>query len=57
MIIFIDGKKFGIESKKTILEAARENEIYIPSLCDHSRLSPFSGCRLCIVEIKGRRGY
>ena len=53
----LNGKKVELQSKKTILEAARENGISIPSLCDFHRLSPFSGCRLCLVEIEGRRGY
>lgn len=39
------------------MEVARQNGVFIPSLCDHPRLAPFSGCRLCIVEVKGRRGY
>jgi formate dehydrogenase alpha subunit len=53
----LNGKKVELQGKKTILEAARENGISIPSLCDFHRLSPFSGCRLCLVEIEGRRGY
>lgn len=57
MKIFIDGKEIETEERKTILEAARENEIFIPSLCDHPRLQPFSGCRLCIVEIKGMKVF
>jgi len=57
MKITIDNKEIEVEGRKTILEVAREKEIFIPSLCDHSRLTPFTGCRLCIVEIKGRRGY
>jgi predicted molibdopterin-dependent oxidoreductase YjgC len=57
MKITIDNKEIEVEGRKTILEVAREEGIFIPSLCDHSRLAPFSGCRLCIVEIKGRRGY
>ncbi len=57
MKITIDGKQIELEEKKTILEAARENGIFIPSLCDHERLSPFAGCRLCIVQIKGRKGF
>ncbi len=36
----------------TILEAAREAGIRIPSLCYHERLEPFGACRLCIVEIE-----
>jgi len=57
MKVVIDGKEFEAKGGKTILEVARENEIYIPSLCDHPRLSPFTGCRLCLVEVKGRKGY
>ncbi len=57
MKVVIDGKEFEAKGGKTILEVARENGIYIPSLCDHPRLSPFTGCRLCLVEVKGRKGY
>ncbi len=57
MKVTIDGKQVKVEGKKTLLEVARENGIDIPSLCDHQRLSPFAGCRLCLVQIKGRRGY
>ena len=57
MKIIIDGQKIEVEGKKTILEVARKNGIFIPSLCDHSHLTPFSGCRLCIVEIVGKKGY
>lgn len=57
MKITIDGRSIELKEKKTILAAARENEIYIPSLCDHPRLEPFGGCRLCLVEVKGRKGY
>ena len=57
MKITIDGKAIELEERRTVLEVARQNGIYIPSLCDHPRLAPFSGCRLCIVQIKGRKGY
>ncbi|MEE8604581.1 MAG: 2Fe-2S iron-sulfur cluster-binding protein, partial [Candidatus Aminicenantaceae bacterium] len=57
MKLTIDGKKIEAEGKKSILDVARENDIYIPALCDHPLLDPFSGCRLCIVEIQGRRGF
>jgi formate dehydrogenase alpha subunit len=57
MKLVLNGKEIHVQGKKTILEVARENGIAIPSLCDHSGLSPFSGCRLCLVEIVGRRGY
>jgi predicted molibdopterin-dependent oxidoreductase YjgC len=57
MNLTIDGKKVEAEGRRTILDVARENDIYIPALCDHPILEPFGGCRLCIVEIQGRRGY
>ena len=41
----------------TVLRAAELNGIDIPSLCSHKDLSPFGGCRLCMVEIEGMRGY
>ncbi len=57
MKIFIDGKEIEAVEKKTILEVARTNQIPIPSLCDLPQLDPFTGCRLCLVQIKGKRGY
>jgi predicted molibdopterin-dependent oxidoreductase YjgC len=47
MKVIIDGKTIEAEENKTILELARENGIYIPSLCDHAELAPFSGC--CVL--------
>ncbi|MDD3845302.1 MAG: 2Fe-2S iron-sulfur cluster-binding protein [Syntrophorhabdaceae bacterium] len=49
----IDGKEIKTEEGKTILEAARDNNIYIPTLCYHENLLPIGSCRLCIVEIDG----
>lgn len=57
MKVIIDNKELKVPDNKTILEVARENDIYIPSLCDHPSLKPFAGCRLCIVEITGRKGF
>jgi formate dehydrogenase beta subunit len=53
----IDGKKIIAKENQTILEAAIENGIYIPNLCYHPNLRPIGGCRLCIVEIKGIKGF
>ncbi|MBN1272184.1 MAG: molybdopterin-dependent oxidoreductase [Candidatus Aminicenantes bacterium] len=57
MKITINGKSISVEGKRTILEVARENGIKIPSLCDHGKLEHFAGCRMCIVDITGRKGY
>ncbi|MFC1725736.1 molybdopterin-dependent oxidoreductase [candidate division KSB1 bacterium] len=55
--IKIDNRSFAVKSGLTILEAALENNIYIPTLCAHKELSPYGGCRMCIVEIDGMRGF
>jgi predicted molibdopterin-dependent oxidoreductase YjgC len=49
----IDGKTVTVPKEATILEAARLAGVSIPTLCHHPKLTPFGGCRLCIVEIKG----
>jgi predicted molibdopterin-dependent oxidoreductase YjgC len=51
--IRIDGKQLRVPETMSILEAARLHGIPIPTLCHHPKLTPFGGCRLCIVEIKG----
>lgn len=54
--ITINGKKVETLEGKTILEIAKENRIDLPNLCWHSDLKVKAGCRLCLVEIKGRGG-
>jgi bidirectional [NiFe] hydrogenase diaphorase subunit len=48
----IDGKDVLTTEGKTVLEAAREAGISIPTLCHHDVLEPYGGCRLCIVEVE-----
>jgi len=55
MKVTIDGRTFEAAERATILDVARSNGIYIPTLCDHKRLIPFTACRICLVEVKGRR--
>jgi predicted molibdopterin-dependent oxidoreductase YjgC len=57
MNIRIDGRAISFDGQPTILDVARANGIFIPSLCDHPRLDPFAACRLCLVEIAGRNVY
>ncbi len=52
----IDNKQIEAEAGQTILDAARENGIVIPTLCSHESLEPSGSCRLCVVEVKhGKR--
>ena len=50
--ITIDGKLIEVDSKRTIIEAARENGIEIPHFCWHPRLSVAGNCRMCLVEVE-----
>jgi bidirectional [NiFe] hydrogenase diaphorase subunit len=54
ILLQIDGKEVTAQEGMTLLEAARNAGIAIPTLCYHEKLEPFGGCRLCIVEIESR---
>jgi NADP-reducing hydrogenase subunit HndD len=52
--IIIDGKKIETEKGKLVLQIAKENGIYIPSLCSHPDLEVKATCRVCVIEVKGK---
>jgi bidirectional [NiFe] hydrogenase diaphorase subunit len=49
----IDGIPVAVEAGKTILQAARESGIPIPTLCQLDGVSNVAACRMCLVEIEG----
>jgi formate dehydrogenase alpha subunit len=49
----IDGKEVTGRPDQTIYEVAKENGIYIPTLCYHPRLSLLKSCRICLVDVEG----
>ena len=53
----INDKSVEFFDGQTILEVATKAGIYIPSLCYIENLTPYGGCRLCIVKVEGMRGY
>jgi bidirectional [NiFe] hydrogenase diaphorase subunit len=53
LMLKIDGKNVSAREDETILSVARQNGIYIPTLCHLDGLSERGACRLCIVEVKG----
>ena len=53
----IDGLPATVNAGTSILRAARESGVDIPKLCATDSLKPFGSCRLCVVEIEGRKGY
>jgi len=53
----IDDQQVEASEGMTVLEAAKKAGIYVPTLCYHPSLSPYGGCRLCVVEIENMRGF
>jgi bidirectional [NiFe] hydrogenase diaphorase subunit len=54
--LIINGRKIQAEEGTTVLHAARDNNIYIPTLCENEAVAPYGACRLCLVEIKTAKG-
>jgi bidirectional [NiFe] hydrogenase diaphorase subunit len=50
----INGATIEAEDGVTVLDAAREAGIEIPTMCNHESLQPYGSCRLCIVEVASR---
>ncbi len=53
----IDGIEVTVPAGTSVMRAAQECDTSIPKLCATDSLEPFGSCRLCLVEIEGRRGY
>ncbi len=56
MEVNINGTTLRAHKEMSLLDLAREHNIFIPTLCHHPALEPFGSCRLCTVEIKHRGG-
>ena len=53
----IDGVTVTVKEGTSLMRAAVEAGTMIPKLCATDSLEPFGSCRLCLVEIEGRRGF
>ena len=53
----IDGIDISVPEGTSIMRAASEAGVSVPKLCATDSLDPFGSCRLCLVEIEGKRGY
>ncbi|VVD74415.1 formate dehydrogenase subunit alpha [Pandoraea capi] len=53
----IDGQTVTVPAGTSIMRAAAGSDVNIPKLCATDSLEPFGSCRLCLVEIEGRRGF
>jgi len=56
ILVVIDGREVEATKGMTVLDAAKEAGVVIPTLCYLEKLEPYGGCRLCTVEaeIRGR---
>ena len=54
ILLQIDGREVEAREGMTVLEAAQNVGIVIPTLCHHEKLEPYGGCRICTVEAEIR---
>jgi formate dehydrogenase major subunit len=53
----IDGETVTVAAGTSLMRAAVDAGIKVPKLCATDSLEPFGSCRLCLVEIEGRKGF
>jgi len=53
----IDGQAVTVPKGTSLMRAAVDAGIQVPKLCATDSLEPFGSCRLCLVEIEGRKGF
>jgi len=51
--VVLDGRAVSVVQGETLLEACREHDVLVPTLCHADGLSDVATCRLCLVEVKG----
>lgn len=54
--LVIDGERVRVPAGTSVMAAAMRRGVAIPKLCATDMLEPYGSCRLCLVEIEGRRG-
>ncbi|WP_029001699.1 formate dehydrogenase subunit alpha [Azohydromonas australica] len=55
--LVIDGREVSVPKGTSLMRAAVDAGIQVPKLCATDSLEPFGSCRLCLVEVEGRRGF
>ncbi len=55
--ITLDGKQVAAKPGEMLIAAAERAGVYIPRFCYHPRMRPVGMCRMCLVEVKGPRGF
>ncbi|MDA3913249.1 formate dehydrogenase subunit alpha [Oleiagrimonas sp.] len=57
VVMEIDGRRVTVPEGTSVMRAASQAGINIPKLCASEMVDAFGSCRLCLVEIEGRKGY
>ncbi len=57
MQITINSNSYEATQGETVLDVAKRNGIYIPTLCYHAKTGQSAKCRACIVQVEGMRGF
>ncbi len=55
--ITLDGKEISANKGELIIQAAERAGVFVPRFCYHPRMSSVGVCRMCLVEVKGPRGF
>lgn len=53
--IEVNNRRIGVQEGETLLTALRRNGFKVPTLCHMNRFTPSGACRLCVVEVEGKR--
>jgi NADH dehydrogenase/NADH:ubiquinone oxidoreductase subunit G len=51
----INGKNLSVPPGTTLLQAAKQAQVEIPTICWHEATTPYALCRICVVEVEGQR--
>ncbi|MTI70429.1 MAG: 2Fe-2S iron-sulfur cluster binding domain-containing protein [Firmicutes bacterium] len=54
--VIIDNQEVQVPADYTVLQAARSNNVHIPTLCYLEGINEVGACRMCLVEVEGARG-
>ena len=54
--VIIDGKEISVPAGTSVMRAASQTGARIPKLCATDNMEAYGSCRMCLVEIDGRRG-
>ena len=49
----VDGRTIQAQEGELLVHALARNGVFVPTLCHDSKLDPYGGCRVCVVELEG----